>query len=117
MNPGHGAVKIEVSEPAVATVITQWARGGGVEAGVYAAADLSSGATKVYAPGVKRIVNNSVFENYSAVVVQNLGTSAADVTLDFYDRTGTTLLSFRQILFAPGAALGYNTKNGGSKAC
>jgi len=109
-----GAVKIEVSEPAVATVITQWSRPGGVEAGVYAAADVSSGATKVYAPGVKRIVNNGVFEDYSAVIVQNLGTSAADVTIDFYDRSGTKLLSFTDPI-AVGAAFGYNTKNGGDK--
>ncbi|HEY53320.1 MAG TPA: hypothetical protein G4N94_07675 [Caldilineae bacterium] len=109
-----GSVKIEVSEPAVATVISQWNRDGKVEAGVYAAADVSAGATKVFAPGLKRITSGS-WENWSAVIVQNLGTGAADVTVDFYDRSGTKLLSFPNDSIAPGAALGYNTRNGGSK--
>ena len=109
-----GSVKIEVSQPAVATVITQWDRSTKWEAGVYAAADVSAGATKIFAPGVKRI-NPGSWQKWSAVIVQNLGTGTADVTVDFYDRAGTKLLSFTHDSIAPGAALGYNTRNGGSK--
>ena len=109
-----GAVKIVVSESAVATVITQWDRNGINEAGVYAAADVSAGATKIFAPGVKRIKPGG-WDQWSAVIVQNLGTGAADVTIDFYDRTGASLLTFSNDTIAPGAALGYNTNNGGDK--
>lgn len=108
-----GSVKIEVSEPAVATVISQWNRSGKVEAGVYAAADGSAGATKAFTPGVKRIKSSS-WENWSAIIVQNLGTGNADVTIDFYDRSGVKLLSFANDSIPPGAAFGYNTRNGGS---
>ena len=109
-----GSVKIEVSEPAVATVISQWNRGGRIEAGIYAAAAESAGATKVFVPGARRIVSGDDWQNWSAIIVQNLGTGAADVTLDFYDRTGTILLSFPNDIIPPGAAFGYNTRNGGT---
>ncbi len=114
-----GSVKIEVSEPAVATVISQWNRDQvlpKIEAGIYAATAESAGATKVFVPGVKRIKDGVLWENWSAVIVQNLGTGDADVTLDYYDRTGTKVLSFPNDIIPSGAAFGYNNKasNGGS---
>ena len=109
-----GTVKIEVSQPAVATVVTQWDRSGKWEAGIYAAADVDAGATKVFVPGVRRI-NPGSWQASSAVIVQNLGTGTADVTVDFYDRTGNKLLSFPNDSITPGAAWGYNTRNGGNK--
>lgn len=110
-----GTVKVEVSEPAVATVVTQWDRTGGGEAGVYAAADQSAGATKVFVPGVKRIMPSGTWQDFSAVIVQNLGSGTADVTVEFFDAAGTSLLTFSNDSIAPGAGLGYNTRNGGDK--
>jgi len=108
-----GAVKIEVDQPAVATVITQWDRSGLYEAGVYAAANVEQGATKIFVPGVKRI-NDGGWKDFSAVIVQNLsGSQTADVTVSFYDKTGANLLTFSNQMIAPGTSLGLNTNNGG----
>ncbi len=98
----------------MATVITQWNRGGNRESGFYAAANQSSGATKFYAPGLRH-VNPPTFDKYSAVVVQNLGSATADVTIVFYDRAGNDLLTFNNEMIAAGASLGLNTRNGGDK--
>lgn len=109
-----GAVKIEVDQPAVATVITQWDRGGLLEAGVYAAANVSEGATKIYVPGVKRI-KPSGWTDFSAVIIQNLsGSQTADVTIRYYDQAGTLKLTLANQMIDPAGALGLNTRNGGS---
>ena len=109
-----GAVKIEVDQPAVATVITQWDRGGVLEAGVYAAADRDAGATKIYVPGVRRI-NPGSWQEFSAVRIANLGSADADITIEFYDAAGANLLTFANDTISVGASLGYNTRNGGDK--
>ncbi|MCO6452343.1 MAG: hypothetical protein J5I90_16310 [Caldilineales bacterium] len=109
-----GAVKITVDQDAAGTVITQWDRGGLLEAGIYTLANEAGGATKIFTPNVKRI-NPGTWQKWSAVIVQNLGGSAADVTVAFYNRSGTKVLEFANDSIGVGASLGYNTRNGGDK--
>ncbi len=110
-----GSAKITVNQDAVATVITQWNRGGLIEGGVYAAIPANSTDTKMFAPNVKRIAPGGSWQQWSAIIVQNLGSSAATVTVSFYDRNGVKKLEFTGDSIPVGASLGYNTRNGGDK--
>jgi len=107
-----GSVKITSDKAIVANVITQWFRPTGAEAGYYAAADTKTSASTFYLPGVRRVQDGSTWKEFSAVIVQNLTNSNNDVTVKFYDRNGNLKLTLSDTL-APGAAIGYNTKNGG----
>jgi len=107
-----GAVKITSDKAAVANVITQWFRSTGAEAGYYAAANAGSSAAKFFAPNVRRVKDSGTWKEFSAVIVQNLTTSTANVTITFYDRNGTVKLTLNDAL-ASGGSVGYNTKNGG----
>lgn len=107
-----GTLKITSNKAIVGTVITQWNRGALNEAGMYAAANQSTGgATKIFVPNVKR-VKPSGFDKWSAVIVQNLGGSAATADIAFYDRNGNMLVNITGQTIPSGAALGYNTNNG-----
>ncbi len=106
-----GTVKITSDKAAVATVITQWFRGTGPEAGYYAAANTSSSATKFFMPNVRRVVDGSDWKEFSAVLIQNIGTSATNVTTKYYDRNGTLVYTHNESI-AAGAGVGYNTKAG-----
>ncbi|NOX60608.1 MAG: hypothetical protein GXP42_01465 [Chloroflexi bacterium] len=110
-----GSAKITVDQAAVATVITQWNRGGLIEGGVYAAIPSNGGGNKFFAPNVKRIVPGGTWQKYTAIIVQNLGASNADVTVTFYDRNGNKKLEFANDIIPAGASFGYNTRNGGNK--
>ncbi len=108
-----GSVKITSDKAIVANVITQWFRPTGAEAGYYAAADASKAtASQYYIPGIRRVKDGSTWKEFSAVIVQNLTSADNNVTIEFYDRNGNLKLTLTDTLSA-GAAVGYNTKNGG----
>ncbi len=109
-----GSVKITSDKAVVANVITQWFRPTGAESGYYAAANTKDNASKFFVPGVRRVQTGGTWVEYSAVIVQNLSTSNNTVTAKFYDRNGNLKLTLTDTL-APGASIGYNTKNGGSR--
>lgn len=106
-----GTVKITSNKAVVATVITQWFRGTGPEAGYYAAANTNSSATKFFVPNVRRVVTSGTWKEYSAIVIQNIGNSATNVTTKYYDRNGTLVHTYTESV-AAGAGVGYNTKGG-----
>jgi hypothetical protein len=70
-----------------------------------------SGGTKVYLPSAtRRIPTGVTWLQYTGVVVQNLdATTAATVTVTWYDRMGTELYSFDDPIPA-NSAHGYNTR-------
>ncbi len=106
-----GTVKVTSNKAVVATVITQWFRGTGPESGYYSAANTSSSATKFFVPGVRRIVSGSNWQQYSAIIIQNIGNSATTVTTKFYDRNGSLVHTYSESIPA-GVGVGYNTKGG-----
>lgn len=108
-----GTIKVTANRAIVGTVITQWNRGGLNEAGMYAAVNENGGgATKVFMPNVKRIAPGGNWQKWSAVIIQNLGASTANVDVMFYNRQGQLLLNLQNQSIPSGAALGYNTRNG-----
>ncbi|HEY80024.1 MAG TPA: hypothetical protein G4O05_02950 [Caldilineae bacterium] len=108
-----GSVTITSDKAVVANVITQWWRSSGKESGYYAAPNTQTTSSTFYVPGVRRIKENGAWKEFSAVIVQNLTSSNNTITTKFYDRNGNLKLT-RTDTLAPGAAIGYNTKNGGS---
>jgi len=112
-NAWDGTATITSDQPIVATVITQWDRAGSFEGAIYSAPNANQGAQKIFVPNVKRIVSGTTWQKWSAVIVQNLGSSAADVTVTFYNRSGTSLLTLNRSI-APGAGVGLNTRTGGA---
>jgi hypothetical protein len=92
-------------------VITQWFRGTGPESGYYAAANTNSSATKFFLPNVRRVVTGGSWKEYSAIVIQNIGTSATNVTTKYYNRDGTLVHTYTQSIDA-GVGVGYNTRGG-----
>ena len=82
------------------------------EAGYYAAANGASTDTTFFVPNYKRMVSGSNWLEYSALIVQNIGTSNANVTIDFYNRSGSKLLTLNPTI-APGAAPGFNSSSPG----
>ena len=75
-------------------------------ADAYAAA--AGGETTLYLPGKQRIKNADATYDYSAAVIQNLGTSTANVHAQFVKRDGTVTYEFDDTIAAKGAAT-YNT--------
>ncbi|RME43276.1 MAG: hypothetical protein D6791_15830 [Chloroflexi bacterium] len=109
-----GTVEIVSDNAVVAIVGTQWDRNAYVEAGMYAAFNKNAGATTYWVPNMKRLAPGGTWRAWSAAIVQNLGSANADVTLTFYDRNGNAVLTLANQTIAPLAAIGYNTKTGGS---
>lgn len=109
-----GTVTVVSDKPVVGTVITQWKRLVGNDGAFYGAVSSTGGATKWFVPDVKRIQSGSTWQKFSAVIVQNLGASAADVTITYYNRAGTQVLEFANQSIPAGAGIGLNTRNGGS---
>ncbi len=111
-NRWSGSVTIASNKAIVANVITQWFRPTGPEAGYYAAANVSTGTTKYFVPGVRRVQDGGTWKEFSAIIVQNLTGANNAITVKFYDRNGNLKLTLNDTL-AANAAIGYNTKNGG----
>ncbi len=111
-----GTAVVESDKPVVGTVITQWNRGGGENDGAfYGAVSNTLGSTKWFVPNEKRIQSGATWQKFSATIIQNLGASPADVTITYYNRSGTQVLQFANEMIAAGAALGLNTRTGGDK--
>lgn len=112
-----GTATVESDKPVVGTVLTQWNRGGTENDGAfYGAVSSTGGATKWFVPNEKRVQSGATWQKFSATIVQNLGASAADVTITYYNRAGTQVLQFANESIAAGAGLGLNTRTGGDKA-
>jgi hypothetical protein len=110
-----GTVKVTSDQPVVGTVITQWNRGGTENDGAFYGAVIdTAGATKWFVPNIKRIGTGGN-QKWSAGIIQNLGNAAADVTVVYYNRSGTAVLTFANESIAAGAGLGLNTRTGGDK--
>lgn len=106
-----GTVIITSNKAIVATVITQWNRGGSLEADIYSAANQNNAATKYWLPSVWRIKVGSAFPAFSALLIQNIGNAPTTVTTKYYNRAGTNVHTFSEVL-QPGAGTGYNTRGG-----
>ncbi len=107
-----GTVVVDSSQPLVGIVNTIWQNTS--TAGTYSAVGPSGGATALYVPEQYRVKSGSSWVKYSAAIVQNIGTSSANVTLTYYNPDGSQALRVTDTI-AAGAALGYNLRNGGSK--
>ena len=112
-----GTAVVVSDKPVVGTVITQWNRGAGENDGAfYGTVSNTLGSTKWFVPNEKRVQSGATWQKYSATIIQNLGGSSADVTITYYNRSGTQVLQFANESIAAGAALGLNTRTGGDKA-
>lgn len=70
------------------------------------------GATDIYFPAVYRVLDGSNWVTFSALLVFNpSSTDAANVTVHWYDQSGTELFSFTDAVPA-GSSHGYNTRWG-----
>ncbi len=105
-----GAVTITSDKAVAANVISQWKRGGQFESGYYAAANGADGLTKFWVPGVRRVEAGSSIDDYSAVIIQNIGGNNTSVETKYYDRSGNVLHTQTDSLNA-GQSIGYNTRN------
>lgn len=113
-----GAVKVtSTSGQLMTAVLTNYWRW-------YAAAynGVSSGAQPVFAPSVERRCtdcdpNAGSWQGFSITIVQNLGSSNANVTLRYRNAaTGNEDLTIFGQTITPNAAKGFNTKTGGNVA-
>ena len=69
----------------------------------------STGYTSLYFPDIKRRVAGSAWKQFGGAVIQNLGSSTANVTATWMDRDGNTLHTFTDTI-PPLASHGYNTR-------
>ncbi len=70
---------------------------------------MDSGSTSIVFPDVKRRYINNKWAQFGGNVIQNLGSSAAHVTVHVMDRSGHSLYSFNDTIPAF-ASHGYNTR-------
>lgn len=104
------------AQPIVAVGTTLW-QSAGVPFRTSAYTAPTVGYTTLYAPSVYRIQSGASWTHYSAIILQNLAATTANVTLRFYPRGCATPCQPTLTLtdtIPPYAAHGYNTKTGGS---
>ncbi len=70
---------------------------------------LSGGDTELVFPNIKRRYIAGKWAEDGGNIIQNLGTSTANITVTFLDRAGNVVYSFDDTI-APNAAKGYNTR-------
>ncbi len=70
-----------------------------------------AGSTHLFFPAAYRLKAGSAFTKFSALLVYNPGTTAATVTLHWYDQSGTEKYSFSDTI-PGGSSHGYNTRYG-----
>jgi len=68
-----------------------------------------AGSTHLFMPAIYRLKSGSTFTKFSALLVYNPGTSAATVTVHWYNQAGTQLYNFTDNIPA-GSSHGYNTR-------
>ncbi len=108
---------LSASQPIAVTAETTWYTGGlPGRASQYSAAPV--GRTELYGPSIYRVLTNTSWTMLSAVRLQNLSSSTANVSLTFTHRPAnpscTTDLSFTDSIPA-NSSHGYNTRGGGYK--
>ena len=113
-----GSVTVESDQPLVGVGITNWGNAG--HAGQYAMVTENDGVASLFVPAQYRIDWGSGWAQWSAINVQNVGSStisANDLTFEYIDTDGNTIETFTgsdlPFGLAPGAAIGLNTRNGG----
>jgi len=70
---------------------------------------LSRGDTELVFPNIKRRYINGKWAEDGGNIIQNLGSTTANITVTFLDRNGNEKYSFNDTI-APNAAKGYNTR-------
>jgi len=109
-----GTVVIDSNQPLVGINNTNWGPATGLRSATFAIVGPADGSQLVYLPHQRRVDPGGAWAEWSAAIVQNLSTTnTANVTLRYYDANGVEKLPLSQAI-APGAAFGFNTRNGGS---
>jgi hypothetical protein len=99
-----GSAVVESTSPIAGAVTMHWSQ----YASAYSA--VTGGATEAYLPSATRRLPGGTWEQFTAVVVQNLDlTTDANVTVYWYDRVGSQLHSFTDTIPA-NSSHGYNTR-------
>jgi hypothetical protein len=109
-----GSAVVESTSPIAGVAITHWPDYSAAYSGV------TGGGNKISLPSATmRCPANTTLNcsaagvgpwlQYTGVVVQNMGATAADVTVTWYDRSGNTLHSFTHNI-AANASQGFNTR-------
>jgi hypothetical protein len=118
-----GSVKITSDNaiPLVGTGVTNWGVRG--YAGIYALTSSDAAAETIYIPAQYRRVSGGNWSQWSAINLQNIGTTtvtAAQLTVKYIDTNGTVVATFTGADLpgdlVSGAAFGLNTRNGGDLA-
>lgn len=114
-NNWDGVVVIESDQPLVGINNTNWGPAAGVRSATFKIIGPADGAQLVFLPHQRRTAPGGSWQEWSAAIVQNLSTtSAANVTLRYYDAAGVEKLVLTQSI-AAGTAFGFNTRTGGSR--
>lgn len=117
-NDWNGALVITSDQSIGAVVDMNWRRAGEQAANTYRCEDSMSGGSSALAAGslnlfytdVNRILTGgSTWQKYTSIVAQNVSTTAASVTVKWYDRTGTLKHTFNDTIPAQ-TSHGYNTR-------
>lgn len=82
-------------------------------AGHYSMVTGADGGNRAFLPLQRRHVSGGNWTRWSAINVTNVGTSATNVTITYYDTSGNALLTLPTRTLYPGQSLGANTRNGG----
>lgn len=102
----NGSAVVQSASPLAGVATTHW-KGYST---AYSA--VTSGGTVAYVPEARRRLKNGQWDQYTSIVVQNLDTTdAANVKVDWYDRSGTLLHTFNDTIPA-NSSNGYNTRFG-----
>lgn len=108
----NGSLTVSSDQPIAAVVDMNWRRAGEQAANTYRceASTEGSGSTSVFFPAAYRIVTGGTnWQRYTSAIVQNLSTTAANVTVRWYNRAGTLLHTFTDVI--PGeSSHGFNTR-------
>lgn len=99
-----GSAVVESSAPIAGVATMHWQQ----YSAAYSA--VAGGGTKAFLPSATRRVASGEWQQYTAVVVQNLDLSTpAQVTVRWYNRSGNLLYSFNDTV-AANSSKGYNTR-------
>lgn len=103
----NGSAVVTSASPLAGVATTHWQ----TYSTAYSA--LTGGGTTAYVPEARRrLTNGGAWDQFAGIVVQNLDTSTdAQVTVEWYNRSGTLLHSFNDTIPA-NSSHGYNTRFG-----
>lgn len=115
----NGSLTITSDQPIASVVDMNWRRAGEQAANTYRCIDSSSGDSvnsvaadvgqTILFADVNRILTGETFQKYTSIIVQNLSSTPANVTVTWYDRNGNQVHQFNASI--PGeSSQGYNTR-------